>query len=293
MCTVSIGLTNLLLIQASKTDKPYWLLGIPYESYRHLDAVVSIRLGGGVLPTQLDTQRFLAAVPDNLSRLVPDPIKRTVWIDSKYVVLTPEVLNYLIVTFGSLKAGSQMPDVVSAMNTITNLRQTSIEVAGLPTSVLLIVELSPLLALAIAYTIYQRVSVLIAQPHVSTVPWLFKDVLRKIDVLVAYVSGSAPLVIVLIISILFADVQGFGVSIPRIANFDIRSVFGLERWGMAMPSVSHRHVIADDMIANIGLVVFLISAWMSFKVMLFLWKITATNCRLVKGISTPNMNTDL
>ena len=178
-----------------------------------------------------------------------------------------------------------MPDIGSAMNAITSLKQTSVAVIGLPTPVILVVVLSPLLAFGIVYTFYQRAFVLTKVEYTSSVPWVFEDVLRKSDLTVAYALAWIPLMTILIVNFLFADVQGYGLSIPYIGHIiDIRAALGIERWvaGFSFYELQKER-IAQNAFGTFVMILFLVSVFMSVKIMLFLWKITAENRALLKG----------
>jgi hypothetical protein len=127
------GLTNLLFIQPSELHPEYWLIGVPYELFRHMDATVPLNITEMALPTQIETQPFLAAVPDRLQQIEPIPLYRKVWIDSKYAILTPKALEYVIMTFANLSSEIKIPNIDLAMSAISRFKQTTIPVLGLPT----------------------------------------------------------------------------------------------------------------------------------------------------------------
>jgi hypothetical protein len=130
---------------------------------------------------------------------------------------------------------------------------------------------------------YQRLFVLSKTGHSSTVPWLFKDVLPRLDLLVAYASASIPLLAVLLVNFLFADVKNYKLIIPYIVAVDVRSVIGIERWIVGSTFESETATKWDNLFASVVMILFLAAVVLAVRVMLFLWKITSQNRASLTG----------
>jgi hypothetical protein len=254
------------------TTRETWLVGVPSNIYRHLDAVFPIHIGGPFFSTPINRSVFFVGVPD--------PYKNLVYMNGEYAVLSSKVLERVILRFAKTVSGKTFREVDAAMNAIADFNPSTIPVIGLPTAWIDIIELSPIVALILLYLVYQRTYILSKVGYTSDVPWLFKDVLRKSDLWLAYASAFVPLLCILIINFLFADVHGFTLSIPYLPAWDVRSLLGIERWVV----LDYGNLqAAENIIASIVLMVFLMSLFFGVRVILFLLKISSQNRAVLKG----------
>lgn len=217
-----LGLSNLLLIDATSTGDG-WLVGVPYQIYMHLDAKIPIRLGGP-LWMPVDKTKLIATVPDRLRKFVT--------IDDRYVVLTSETIERLVLIFAQQVSGKieTRSDLKNALVEISTFADSTLSIEGLAASALAIINGAPFVAFLLIYLVHLRLRVIRKLGASAEEPWLFYDVPTKFDLRLASVLATVPALCTLLIGFFFADVQGFVLAIPYLNPIDPRSFFGVSRW---------------------------------------------------------------
>jgi hypothetical protein len=207
-------------------------------------------------------------------------------INRDYVIISRNLLGEAILLFAKVMSGRTVisgqtfRDVDTAMKNISDFSQPTVPVIGLQTTAAAVITFSPFVAIAILYIIYQRLYALTKFGYRSDVPWLFTDVFRKVDLGIAYAVAVVPLLSILTINFLFADVNAINVSIPYGTTWDIRSFLGLERWVVRDYGI---YTTGVNTLASIVLGLFWVSLYLSVMVMLYFFKITSRHRALFKG----------
>jgi hypothetical protein len=79
------------------TTRETWLVGVPSNIYRHLDAVFPIHIDGPFFSTPINRSVFFVGVPD--------PYKNLVYMNGEYAVLSSKVLERVILRFAKTVSG--------------------------------------------------------------------------------------------------------------------------------------------------------------------------------------------